>query len=44
VPIDPGDDEEARKKAVAGCPYNVIFLPAHWAGVHHALFTENNNE
>jgi hypothetical protein len=31
IPLGPGDDLEAREKAVAGRPYNAIAIEVHWS-------------
>ncbi len=33
IPIGPGEDEDERKKAREGRPYNAIAIPAHYACV-----------
>lgn len=33
VQIGPGDDTDARAKAIAGRPYNAVAIPAHWSCV-----------
>jgi hypothetical protein len=33
VLIGPGDDEDARQRALDGRPYNAVAVEAHWACV-----------